>query len=774
MSWDQQAFSFGNPNAQPPTPTQTPTSAHFPSPTFQTPRNNNSSFEDRSGWTPQFAEEYSVFHSTPGRLTSSQHPSFVDVDIGTPLNTAGQRRPLSSAGDINAEIATHVHHLSPNPNLPLAPVDPSNQLPSSPGLYPPSTARNRFDDSTKKKVTPRRPRKRLEEAFSGQTATPPATASKGSRKLAPKLQTNTMQNDSQEGHYGSSQTPTQQSNVMPFPSTSAEFFYPMSAPATAPVYTNTKPFWEGDTSMGGMDMDFAADDGGMFNTSSSHKVSTSFDWGRSNQIFQETVNMPSSQRLPPQKVISTASTGKRQRALAPKISVPEQQQQQQPLTSLPPFEFSTSHASEDPFSAVTLDGAVDPGLLFSRHNSVSMPSEFEDVSLPPTRPGTSHVPLEPYSHQLREASRDREELLMSRTSRDMRQSDRYERGTMSSPVKGSARPGLQRSVSDTRGKRVQDRVRPRTGRSSPVKQQRPPSLSSIPELPAPRARMEVKFTIDAKGRARTETVTIQEEPRTTPGGPSTKSEEFYSSLDSSSDDEPILIPSRNTSFTAPPPSKGPKLARFETSNRGLNARRHSSSGYSQSESSSQQSLHHDESEAETVMDDDEGLGDATRELRKVMEDRKKIQMTKVRNPQHHRYSSNHPRRSSQYASFGSSTNLSPTTITDPDGTTPGSRSGATRCVCNKPDSDGFMIQWYVLVPIAQDEPHLLTFPSESCDNWLHAECVGIDRRSLPPVYVCAFCANTPNMRGGRIRDSARGTTHVGSSPLAHKSFKSFR
>jgi len=65
--------------------------------------------------------------------------------------------------------------------------------------------------------------------------------------------------------------------------------------------------------------------------------------------------------------------------------------------------------------------------------------------------------------------------------------------------------------------------------------------------------------------------------------------------------------------------------------------------------------------------------------------------------------------------------------------------------------------------------------SESCDNWLHAECVGIDRRSLPPVYVCAFCAQTPNMRGGRIREArANAQTHIGSSPLAHKSFKSFR
>jgi len=55
--------------------------------------------------------------------------------------------------------------------------------------------------------------------------------------------------------------------------------------------------------------------------------------------------------------------------------------------------------------------------------------------------------------------------------------------------------------------------------------------------------------------------------------------------------------------------------------------------------------------------------------------------------------------------------------------------------------------------------------------WLHGRCINITKRSLPSVYICAFCANTPNMRGGRLRDSARGSA---SSPLAHKSFKSFR
>lgn len=82
--------------------------------------------------------------------------------------------------------------------------------------------------------------------------------------------------------------------------------------------------------------------------------------------------------------------------------------------------------------------------------------------------------------------------------------------------------------------------------------------------------------------------------------------------------------------------------------------------------------------------------------------------------------------------------------------------------------------------------------SEACEMWLHGRCTKITRREMPPVYICAFCANTPNMRGGRLRDTGRaGSSNVamgsgmpssshghghghGTSPLAHKSFKSFR
>ncbi|CZR54431.1 uncharacterized protein PAC_04315 [Phialocephala subalpina] len=749
MSWDQQAYSFGTPNAQPPTPTKTPTSAQFSSPVFQTPR-NNSSFEERGGHTPFYAEEISVFNSTPGRLINSHH--FIEASTPRPSTASAQNRRNSTVGDIAAELSTHVHHFSPNPSLQLPPVDPSNQLPSSPEPY--SSSQSRFDDQSPTKVTPRKPKKRLEEAFSAQTATPPASQSKGTRKLAPKISTEAMQNDPQDGHYGNSQTPTHHSNLMPFPSSSGDFFsYPMSAPATAPVFSNTKPFWDPDASMSGMDLDFNPDDTSMFNMSS-HKISNSFDWGRNNQMFQETLNaQPSQTQSTPTQ---SKPQSKRQRPLAPKLPITTTEMS----TSLPPFEFNNTSASEDPFSAVSMSG-VDPGLLFGGTTSMTMPSEFADVPLPAPRPVTSHTELRPYQHQLRESKRDMEELQRSRSSREGSKARRIERGTVSSPVKGSARPGLQRSISDSRGRRTQDRVVSRGGRISPVKQQRASGLTSIPEMPTPRVRTELKFTIDANGRARTETVVVEDEPRTTRGGPSASREDWDSShYESSSDDEPIIVPSRNTSFSLPQPSKPPKPSRPESSSRALDMRRHSASGYSQSESSSQRSYGRDsyESEAETVMDGEDGSGDATRELRKVMEDRKKSQL-KSRNPRHHHYGlDSTPRGNTHYGNYNSSANLSPTTLTDPTTTPSSTRSGTTRCVCNNPDSEGFMIQ------------------CEACENWLHAECVGIDRRSLPPVYVCAFCAQTPNMRGGRIRETNKANTHsrISSSPLAHKSFKSFR
>ena len=229
----------------------------------------------------------------------------------------------------------------------------------------------------------------------------------------------------------------------------------------------------------------------------------------------------------------------------------------------------------------------------------------------------------------------------------------------------------------------------RTGHMSPVKHFRPPNLTPISEASFPKVRTEVRLTVDKKGRARTETIFFDAEGE----GVATRNHESYesSNYESSTDEDEIIIPSQNNSFAAPSQSKGPKLARFETSTRDV--RRHSTSASNcYSESSSQHSLVDGvESEAETVMEEDDGSGDATRALKKVMEQRKKEQM-KQRSPRHHRYASDP--RVNQYIGYASSSNISPTTVTDPDGATPSStRSGTTRCVCGRQESQGLMIQW---------------------------------------------------------------------------------
>ncbi|EKD13069.1 PHD-finger domain-containing protein [Drepanopeziza brunnea f. sp. 'multigermtubi' MB_m1] len=678
MSWDQQAYSFGNPNAQPLTPTRTPTSGQFPSPTaFQTPK-RGSNLESRGGWTPTFAEEYSVFNATPGRLTSSQY-QFAEA---SPRPSTSSTQKGISAGDLAAELITHVHHLSPKTHLPLPPVDPSNQLSSSPG--PPPATEGRSDDSVNTLVTPRKPRKRLEGAFSAQTATPPATRSRGLRKQAPKTRSDTMQNASQDSHYGASHTPTRQQSHMSFPSSSADFFYPMSAPA----FINSKPFWEPDASMGGMDLDFNTEDAVMFNMGS-HRTGNSFDWGRNNQM----VNVPA----------PTPSTVKRQRPLAPKL--PKSTPELLPST-IASFDFPDFSASEDPFSPSAI-GGVNPGLLFSRNNLVPMASQFADIPLPPTRPATSHAEQpQPYQHQLRESMRDQEELRRSRSrsSRESSKARRLERGPASSPVKGSARPSLQRSSSESRGKRCQpDRILSRSsssssGRISPMKHQRPSNLTSIPEMERPKTRTEVKFTIDANGRARTETVILQEYP-TTSRGPSARSDIWESSQydESSSDDESILVASRNTSFALPQQAKSAKMSGFDLP-QSLEYQKHSSGGYSHSESSSQRSLRQDSAGSESgtaFMEEDDGSGDAAQALRKIMESRKKEQRIMRQSQQlHHRHYDTTPRGNSQYRNYGSS-NFSPTSMTDPNAGTPSSsKSGTIRCTCGNPDSEGLMIQWY--------------------------------------------------------------------------------
>jgi hypothetical protein len=674
--------SFGNPNAQPPTPGQTPTSAAFPSPSFQTPRANKDAFDNRSGWTPIFAEEYSVFNATPGRLTTTPNPNtYVDVSTPRPSTSSSNKRSLSSSQELAADIASHVHH-TVQTNLPLPPVDPARRLSSSPGI--PTGQVRQFEDK-RAKTTPQNTGRLLQEPFSGQTATPPQSVTKGSRRLAPRFKSPTMQRD--EDPLNMFNSPGQQ-NVLNFNAMDV-FSYPISAPATTPAFAHGRPFWDQDAGMGGMDMNFSGGDPTLYD---GHKISNSFDWGRNNQIFQETTNIPP---FNPEPIQST----RRERPLASKP--PPLQAASTGLS----FGFGNM-MSEDPFSMGNSNGAVDPGLLFTFPPQSS--ASISESDLEP-RPSTSD--FEPYQHQQRESRRDQEELRRVRSSRENSTALRTSKASLSSPAKLAPRPGLQRSVSDSRMKRPSN-SRPSLaniaqrpigsldgvsdkGRKSPEKQLGRPNLASIPEF-AQTPRAAVTFSIDANGRARTETTVVRNGPRTIRGGPPLSDGYDSSHSASSSDDEPIMIPSRTNSFTLPGPrSSGPHLGHSDTARRSIEGRGRSSSAAGPSSASST-SLEEQESEAETLMEGGDGSGDAANALRKVMESRRKGNLGGGNLTHYGQRSLSAQSTPRHLQPYSQSSSLTPSTGTD-SGLTPSTDRASlrsdTRCVCNNRDGDGFMIQW---------------------------------------------------------------------------------
>ncbi|KAK2590116.1 hypothetical protein QQS21_012207 [Conoideocrella luteorostrata] len=681
--------SFGDPNAQPPTPKQTPKSVVFPSPVFETPKQYQGSFAEASGHTPRFAEEYSVFNTTPGNLRGAQG-TFPDFISTTPVTSskAGHKRLLSAEG-LSVEIAAHINHFSPNPSASLPPVHPAHRLPSSPD---PSTIQkgswtvvSKSQSSPAPSKTPTSSKKARRgtntETEPVQVISPPPTARKGERKLAPKPN---MQNDQSFGH-ADLHDPSPQ-DIAAFMGNVGDLFgYPLSAPAGA-----QSNFWDPSMSMG-MDIDFATSGANLFqpHTTSSHRHTGSFDWNSDIQLFQDPSAPPSSNQ---ENVQPAAQEG----ALAPKSSASRFTYANVDGTSIPA---TYPSAVDDPFSATNTEDAVDPGLLFSRPQSATMNADFSNS----VQSGSAEAAI------FQSGKSQSGDIRRSNSFRGAKNTKNGpERATASSPVKATARPGLGRSASDSRGKKPVRRgslpvlapaaAKPANGpglttskstgrvpgRISPFKtQQRLSSLASIPEASLhSRPRTSVHLFIDAQGRAQT---------RTTIGGGSAMMTRSRSSQDlstsrsfsppegdSDTDDEPIIIPSRNnsfhTSFALPDPLK-PVGSIFHSSQRSVSDRSNSNS------------VNDEESEAETVVNEKPGkVGDAASELRKVVEDRQKRSL---------RLGSSRSQRSlaTNLRNFPGGI-ISPTSLTE---SSYGPDSYGVRCVCNSSKADegeGFMVQWY--------------------------------------------------------------------------------
>ncbi|KAI3400923.1 hypothetical protein diail_1130 [Diaporthe ilicicola] len=884
MSGDDQAPSFGDPNARPPTPQRTPTSATsaaFSSPLLETPKQNSGRVDEATGWTPHFAEDYSVFNSTPGNLRASSsafHQEFAPLSPVAP--STGKKRPLSAEG-VALEIATHANHFSTDPQN-LAPVGPSRRLPSSPD---PLTLTHNV--STDLSATPtasqhqgqRSAKKYRASVSSGdtgrdasfrqaQTATPPPS-SRGGRKIAPKLQTDIMQhqNFAQPDFSNAPQTQHPQINTA-FVTGSPEdvFGYPMG-PATAPPITGPRPFWgmDMDTNGMGIDVDITAAGAEMFQASqaqgTSHQPVNSLDWGRANQVFQQTSlaeqqqqqqqqqQLPQPQQQSHVQTVQPNQSTRRERPLAPKTANTSSPKLGQASPGQNYSFGSFQMSMDDPFS--TSPGGVDPGLLFSQQPSLSM-----SMDLSPQRPSSS-APFVNSGSNEPNAPLPANDIRRSKSTGAQGQRNHSARApAIISPTKSSAvKPGLSRSFSESAraGKRTLGGGRPMLpnlapapmtvhqpsllpsvasqsnisaqprgvrsgGRRSPVKSSHHHRLSSLTSIPENAIRTQarqrsaklasVKFVIDEDGRAHTETVVDDKEDsepvlptnnqqssqRNSWAGFPVKPEGGDDEYSSSSDDEPIIIPSRNTSFnfSAPPRSSGSSMARPPTaaSSMSQNRRQRSVSERSSVSSTSFRRNHRSDPATSLLdqMDIDQqeapppprpstgsSLGDAAAELRKVMQagSSKRPGIQPQVPPTGSGGSSGHRQR------FTPGQRSSSSTISATPSPTHNQSQGQVRCVCNRPEAevDGLL--------------HLIK--CDSCDHMLHGRCVDVPTpQDVPHVYICAFCANTPNMRGGRMRYTGRNQSDGGggggggmmgppvlsaasvSSPLAHKSFRSFR
>ncbi|KAJ6446655.1 PHD finger domain-containingprotein [Purpureocillium lavendulum] len=690
--------SFGDPKAQPPTPNQTPTSAAFPSPVFETPQACQGSFHEPGGLTPRFAEEYSVFNATPGNLRGTQGP-FADFLPATPSSASGGHKRLLSAEGFAIQIAAHTNHFSPNPNAPLPPVDPSRRLPSSPD---PGVAGESSADAAQVQLSPTISKSRSSKKVRRGTVTeppettqiisPPPTARKGERKLAPKPN---MQNDEPFGQLDFVD-PSHQDMTALMTNPNDLFSYPLSAPATAPVN-----FWDSSMSMG-MDLDFGASGANVFQSPnpSLHRHTGSFDWNADMPLFQDaTVPPPSSNQENVQPI-------RRERALAPK---PPASEALPVNTTLSGASATLLPALDDPFAMMQNGEGVNPGLLLSRPQTSALDADFNALAESESGSAEEAIAASNKPHSV-------SGLRRANTAKAARAGKLPNRAVASSPIKSSARPGLGRSYSENRGKKALARAPlpplapasrpvlhaggsshmpgPRSrgrgsGRISPSKAMpRVSSLAAIPEAsPQHHPRTSVRFIIDALGRASAETTVVgagtapdRRLPRSKTSRDVSTSRSWNSSEDDdSTDDEPIIIPSRNNSFNAsfalPDPRK-PVGSIFHSSRRSI------------SERSASNSANDAESEAETVVHERQSKGgDATSELRKVREDRQK-RSSRMGSGQAQGFVS---------TNLGSFTGgiISPTSLTE---SSYGPESQGVRCVCDStsPDEGGdLMVHWYV-------------------------------------------------------------------------------
>ncbi|KAI9880247.1 MAG: hypothetical protein M1830_004591 [Pleopsidium flavum] len=677
--------SFSYPGGQPPTPTKTPTSATFGPPPLQTPKSESSFFDPRVTWNTA-----DPCGSSPPILKTPQHNHTVTTPKKRASTSSNQNRPPCSE-DLETELASHVHHLSPNPGLELPPVEPARQLSSSPN---PSSTKRACLNREQLSITPTKFGPILKDTSTmrsaGSMQTPPPTSTSASKRKAQQAQVAKLVKESASGTRRLSSPNFTQSG---FPEQSNEFLqaspqlfpnlqfspdvfgFPSAGPATAPVYPQHKLFWDPDTSMGTMDMDFSGGNLDLFGPAPSLDVNPF--------VSQQSV----SQSIP---ATGTFHVGSHPQGLLAQDYVADLF----PATSSGPQ--TSSHASSKirgcsrkiSAKAMAHANAVDPTLLLSSSSRNSNPPPKSSIP----RSENPRDVRQPYLHQTQESRREKE-LERGRRAKSKQTLDMTisaESVEHNSTSNQDDRPGMKRRSTDTAATtRSSHRKKPSQvsllepskqankafpapvhKRSSPIKSQNPDTQVTTFEAPTSHQRTSVTFTIDDYGRARTET------KLTTEGSESGTDLEAKidvngtwedSDSETSEDADAAIATSFHSSFTFPT-SKQPRLARFATDSISHSKKSSYSSTYDSSRSEynlagsglapqlrssslyafsghnvpSMQKTHGagslssgtisdvcpgvadgPESEAETVVDSDKASGDAQHALKKVMKDRAK-------------------------------------------------------------------------------------------------------------------------------------------------------
>lgn len=328
-------------------------------------------------------------------------------------------------------------------------------------------------------------------------------------------------------------------------------------------------------------------------------------------------------------------------------------------------------------TAQTLQG-VDPSLLFSS------PGRLNELNNDTTIPDDA---MQPYAYQLQEARREKAYHGIGKPKRRRKPSvdSPAVKAALESLREDVPRPILHRSMTDSALPHLNHEAAKTLaahGRSSPLKTIRRSKQKQS-------NRTSIAFTIDENGRARAQATSGDGGEENMEIDGDSESSCTASSVDNP-DDEMVTTFSRQS---------GPKLGQFGRSNHSQKSS-NASSFYSTSSRhdvldrpsgmGKRGIIPEDESEAETVLNSEDDDSHAQDQLRKTMQDRHK------RISNHHLYS---PRGgSSAFLGNADLTNLSPTTISDPELPSPFSEKvqnhSDIRCVCGTTlDDGGQMIQW---------------------------------------------------------------------------------